>query len=115
MGIYLAEFCLGCFVWPFETKTGCGDAFFPVSKNTTKKAKQSLRSLRRQVEDTLKIWSSTADRLESDANKSENPVMREALYLPAAIYRTCCVDLEGVLKGTVILSEEDAKEKMEAV
>ena len=79
-----------------------------MSNNSTKKSKQSLKQLQKQLKATIKIWSGTADHLEKEAERALDEGTKEALYLPAAIYRTCCVDLEAVVSGEAILFEEDA-------
>jgi len=78
-----------------------------MSNNSTKKQKQSFKQLQKHLAKTVDLWTKTADELERQAGESDNPNLKEALYLPAAIYRTCCVDLNGVISGEVILDKED--------
>lgn len=78
-----------------------------MSQNSTKKSKQSLKQLQKHLLTAIDLWEKTADELERQAGASEDPNMKEALYLPAAIYRTCCVDLRGVASGEVILDKGD--------
>lgn len=82
-----------------------------MSTNSTKITKQSFKQLQNHIRITLKLWTDTADALEKAASEQVDPNMRDALFLPAAIYRTCCVDLQGVLDGKVILSAEDGMMK----
>lgn len=95
------------FIPPFETKRRVLGINLPMSQNSTKKTKTSLRQLQKHLSTTIDLWTKTADELERQAGESEDPNMKEALYLPAAIYRTCCVDLKGVLDGRVILDKQD--------
>lgn len=80
---------------------------FPMSNNNTKKTKQSLKQLQNHLRVTLGVWAKTAADLENTAGIQVEANMKEALYFAAAIYRTCCVDLQGVVDGKVILSPED--------
>lgn len=81
---------------------------FPMSNNNTKKTKQSLKQLQNHLRITLGLWTNTADDLENTAGIQVDANMKEALFFAAAIYRTCCVDLQGVLDGKVILDKSDA-------
>lgn len=78
-----------------------------MSQNSTKKSKQSLKQLQNHIRVTLDIWNKTAESLEKSAREQVDDNMREALYFSAAIYRTCVVDLQGVVDGKVILSKDD--------
>lgn len=78
-----------------------------MSNNNTKKTKQSLKQLQNHLSITLGLWNKTADDLENTAGIQVEANMKEALFFAAAIYRTCCVDLQGVVDGKVILSAED--------
>ncbi len=85
-----------------------------MSNNSTKKQKASYKQLQKHLVKTVDLWTKTADELERQAGESENPNMKEALYLPAAIYRTCCVDLKGVISGEAILDVADSPFKPNA-
>jgi hypothetical protein len=85
-----------------------------MSNNSTKKQKQSYKQLQKHLKATVDIWTKTADELERQAGESEDKNMQEALYLPAAIYRTCCVDLKGVISGEAILDLADSPFKPNA-
>jgi hypothetical protein len=85
-----------------------------MSNNSTKKQKQSYKQLQKHLKATVDIWTKTADELERQAGESQDPNMQEALYLPAAIYRTCCVDLKGVISGEAILDVADSPFKPNA-
>lgn len=79
----------------------------PMSNNSTKKQKTSLKQLQAHISTTIDVWDKTAKELESKASKEEDKNVGEVLFFAAAIYRTCGIDLKGVLDGKVILDKAD--------
>lgn len=78
-----------------------------MSQNCTKKTKTSLKQLQKHLKATVSIWTKTADNLEAQAEKEKDENMQHALYLPAAVFRGCATDLQGVIDGKVILDKAD--------
>lgn len=76
-------------------------------KNSTKTKKQTAEKLREQMATTVGIWRGTADDLEKKAAADTEKMVADALYFAASIFRSCAVDLEGVVNGSVILSKTD--------
>lgn len=76
-------------------------------KNSTKQKRQTADKLREQMITTLGIWRGTADDLEKKAAADPEKMVADALFFAASIFRGCAVDLEGVVKGSVILSKTD--------
>jgi hypothetical protein len=85
-----------------------------MSNNSTKKQKQSYKQLQKHLSVTSDIWTKTADELESKASAETDKNVSEVLFFAAAIYRTCCVDLKGVISGEAILAMGDSPFKPNA-